>query len=212
MSQPDVTTAPADPAPETTPVEMTPPETTPVDTTPGETAPLETKPKKISKKTWLIAGGGFGAVLLIAVTIASTLVIARSGGPHPAASPTAAIAIDPEQQATAAEPVPTETTPAPGPSLAATDLTLTPKVTEKQCFGSAGCNVTVKITVGYGGPTLSEDDTWEVTYQLTGDESGPIVGSFELSGAKYDQDEISLSTKSSKTKITAKATDVEVSG
>ncbi|BCY13187.1 hypothetical protein L3i22_082750 [Actinoplanes sp. L3-i22] len=85
---------------------------------------------------------------------------------------------------------------------------MTPKITKKQCFGSAGCNVRIKVEVGYDGPTLSEDDTWEVTYQVIGDESGPIVGTFELTGTKYDQDEISLSTKSSTTKISVKVTDV----
>lgn len=160
--------------------------------------------EKSRNTAWIATTFGAGAVILIALTILGTLAITHHDKPEAAASPTPASAWDLEQAA----PAPTETTPAPGPTLAATDLTLTPKITKKQCFGSAGCNVQIKVEVGYDGPTLSEDDTWEVTYQVTGDESGPIVGTFELTGTKYDQDEISLSTKSSKTKISVKVTDV----
>jgi hypothetical protein len=53
---------------------------------------------------------------------------------------------------------------------------LTPKTRDRQCFGSAGCNVRVKVETAYKGAPLSEDEMWEITYQLPGDESGPIVG------------------------------------
>ncbi|GID32660.1 hypothetical protein [Paractinoplanes brasiliensis] len=102
-----------------------------------------------------------------------------------------------------------ETTAPPGPDLSPSDIRLTPKVAEKNCFGSAGCNVTVKVQMAYQGPALSEDETFEVTYELLGDENGPIIGTFEVSGPSYTEDEQSLSTKSSKTKISAKVTDVE---
>lgn len=95
---------------------------------------------------------------------------------------------------------------------AASQFRLTPKITEKQCFGSAGCNVTLKVQVGYHGAPLSEDDTWEVTYEISGDESGPIIGSFETTGTTYDVRTEMLSTKSSKTKIAIKVTDVEKVG
>ncbi len=156
-------------------------------------------------KSRMVISFSAGAVILVALTILGTLAITHRDKPKAAASPEAASAWDLEQ----AQPEPAETTTAPGPALSATDLTLTPKVTKKQCFGSAGCNVSIKVEVGYGGPALSEDDTWEVTYQVTGDESGPIVGTFELTGTKYDQDEISLSTKNSKTKISVKVTGVD---
>lgn len=92
------------------------------------------------------------------------------------------------------------------------DFKLTPKITDKQCFGSAGCNVDLEVKVAYGGPPLSADDTWRITYQITGDESGPIIGSTDITGENYDLNEESLSTKNSKTKITIKVTDVEKRG
>jgi hypothetical protein len=110
------------------------------------------------------------------------------------------------------EPVVAATTPDVIYTPKAKDFELTPKVTSKQCFGSAGCSVDIEVRVGYEGSTLSENDTWQVTYQLTGDESGPIIGSFELTGTTYDVNKEFLSTKSSKTKISIKVTDVEKVG
>lgn len=108
-----------------------------------------------------------------------------------------------------AEPTPTITA---GPTLEASAIKLTPKVVEKQCFGSAGCNVTVRIEMTYDGPDLSSDGTFEVTYDLTGDEDGSIIGTFEVTGSQYTQDEQTLSTKSSKTKLTVKVTRVDRTG
>ena len=75
-----------------------------------------------------------------------------------------------------------------------------------------GCNVTLQVKMGYGGPDLSEDDTWAVTYRITGDESGPIIGTIEVTGDQYDVNTEILSTRSSKTKISIKVTDVEKVG
>jgi hypothetical protein len=93
------------------------------------------------------------------------------------------------------------------------DFTVTLKTTEKQCFGSAGCHVTVEPEVGYEGLLQPDPDrTYSITYEIRGEESGPIIETIELS----DQDqisysEVSLSTKSGSTKVTAKVTDVEIS-
>lgn len=84
---------------------------------------------------------------------------------------------------------------------------------KKQCFGSAGCNVTVKTEPEYVGTRdLPDTGTIEVTYQISGDESGPIVGTFTVTGgqAKYTQEE-DLSTRSNGTKIRSKITGVTYS-
>lgn len=120
---------------------------------------------------------------------------------------------DPTGQAVS-DPLPTDGgAPATGgPTLVASAIELTPKVIDKQCFGSAGCNVSIKVQMSYGGPDLSPDDTFAVTYQVTGDESGPIIGTFEVTGSQYTEQEESLSTRSSKTKISIKVTGVEKVG
>jgi hypothetical protein len=66
--------------------------------------------------------------------------------------------------ACAAENKPPESYPTPKPS----DFTMTMKVTEKKCFGSAGCNVGFELTLVYIGPALRPDSTWDVTYDVTG--------------------------------------------
>jgi hypothetical protein len=66
--------------------------------------------------------------------------------------------------------------------------------------------------MAYGGPALSEDDTWEVTYQVSGDEDGPIIGTFEVTGTSYEVQEESLSTRSRNTKVGVEVTDVEKVG
>jgi hypothetical protein len=55
---------------------------------------------------------------------------------------------------------------------------------------------------------VSEEDTWLVTYEITGDEDGPAIGTLELTGTMFTADEEDLSTRSSSTKIGIKVTDV----
>jgi hypothetical protein len=49
-----------------------------------------------------------------------------------------------------------------------------------------------------------------VTYQISGDESGPIIGTFNIHGnGKYDVNEEFLSTPSENTPVRVKVLDVE---
>jgi hypothetical protein len=164
-------------------------------------------PPRGKRTPWIVAAAATFVVLLCAALIALGAARGASTTATAATSEPTATYVPDEEVSTEAAAMPT-TEPTPGPTLKAADLELTPKVTEKQCFGSAGCNVTVQVEVGYSGPALDPDDTWEVTYEVTGDEDGPVIGTFELTGDKYDQDEVSLSTHGSKTKITIKITDV----
>jgi hypothetical protein len=93
------------------------------------------------------------------------------------------------------------------------DFALTLKTTERQCFGSAGCNVTVEPNLMYANATpLDPDKTISITYEVHGDESGPVVQTMELSNQdQLHYTPVSISTASSGTKVTAVITDVEVS-
>jgi hypothetical protein len=88
------------------------------------------------------------------------------------------------------------------------------KTTDKQCFGSAGCNVSVRVTPQYQGSggvdSLPDEGTIDITYRLIGDESGAITGTstVELSDKTVTGEEESLSTRSSGTKVKATVTDV----
>jgi hypothetical protein len=81
-------------------------------------------------------------------------------------------------------------------------------VLEKECFGSAGCNVTFRIDPKYTGTRDVEDV--EVTYEVLGGEDGPKINTFTIDSAgmaSFDEEE-HLSTPSSNTEITAKVTSV----
>jgi hypothetical protein len=91
----------------------------------------------------------------------------------------------------------------------ASDFELTVKTLSKQCFGSAGCNVTYRIQAGWDG-TYDPDKTYEVVYEVRGDESGPQTNNFTVTGDQYQvPQEESASTSSAGVKLTAEATSVE---
>ena len=89
------------------------------------------------------------------------------------------------------------------------DFKLTPKITDKECFGSAGCNVTFRVDVAYDGLPPDDSTTWLLVYEIGGVEDGPQVGSIELTGMDLSGTEESVSTTSSKKKITLKLTSIE---
>jgi hypothetical protein len=84
------------------------------------------------------------------------------------------------------------------------------KIIEKKCFGSAGCSITYRIKPDYvGTQELPETGTIEVSYQVTGDSSGPQQNTFTIEGgqASFDKEEFA-DTPSSSTKLVAKVTEV----
>lgn len=168
------------------------------------------QPKK-SRPTLLIVGGL--VVLLLIVGGVIGLGFALKTADEKPAAPKAASAWDREQAAApAVSPEIATTTAAPSATPAVSDIELTAKITRKKCFGSAGCNIDFKIEMGYNGPTLSEDDTWEITYEVAGVEDGPMIGSVQLTGSTYEGTVESVSTTSSKKKLKIKVTSVDKVG
>ena len=110
-----------------------------------------------------------------------------------------------------------EPTPEPtGYTPKKSDWVLKVKIKDKLCFGSAGCNVTAKITPYYTGAgsietDLPDEGVIELTYKVTGDESGPITGTLEIDCADQTNEigEESMSTRRSGTQVKATVTDVE---
>ncbi|MEJ8660993.1 MULTISPECIES: hypothetical protein [Streptomyces] len=145
--------------------------------------------------------------LLAAIAlIALPLVTSCTAAPHAAApSPSApASTVSPEPVSD-----PTTETPAyadPSPS----DFTMKLRIKRKHCFGSAGCNVDVEPDLSYEGILpIDPDKTYEITYRINGDESGPVIETVSLTnGTSMEYYPSSLSTASSGTKITSKVTDV----
>lgn len=180
-----------------------------------ETHASEAQARRRVNLTWVIPA----VAAAVAVVFGAGWVSGYAYSPEPASPATTATTTVEEHllgqpPAAGGETGPEPTTEAPtvGPTPQVKDITLTVKVTDKQCFGLAGCNVDIKLDLGYVGPSLSPDDTFEVTYQVTGDESGPIIGTLELTGDQYTVPEHSLSTRSSRTKILVKVTGVDKVG
>jgi len=83
----------------------------------------------------------------------------------------------------------------------AADFTLTVKILEKQCFGSAGCSITFRVDLS-GGGTLDPDKTYELTYEVKGGED-PLINTLTVTGTKYERtDREHIDTSSSSKKLT----------
>lgn len=101
-----------------------------------------------------------------------------------------------------------EETTAP-PELTADDIKLRVKTLDKQCFGSAGCNVTYRVEVVTVFVEVPADASYEVSYKVSGPESGPELGTFMITGDEYEVPPENYSgTSSSGVKLKAKVTEV----
>jgi hypothetical protein len=84
------------------------------------------------------------------------------------------------------------------------------KILEKTCFGSTGRSISYRIKPKYvGTQELPDEGTIEVSYRVTGDESGPRQNTFQIVGGQpeFDQEEFA-GTPSSGTVLKAKVIEV----
>ena len=96
--------------------------------------------------------------------------------------------------------------------LTKNDVKLTLKTTQKECYGSAGCNVTVEVNVS-DDLDKQGDDAYDVTFTVTGDSDGPTIDTVTLNADhSYTKPEEFLSTSSSKTKVSVAVDSVEKDG
>lgn len=102
-------------------------------------------------------------------------------------------------------------TPEPPPAYEPTagDWTLEVVVTEQQCFGSAGCNVTLHVEPTYTALS-SPDDT--VTYQMVYDVIGTddaLRGTLTVTAGEYSYSDHFVGTTGPNAKLTAKVVSFE---
>ncbi|MEU1745812.1 hypothetical protein [Micromonospora arida] len=172
--------------------------------------------RKRSQVRWVIAGAAV-LVLLLCFGGCGVLLATTNGEESPdqgKAAPTAASQSRPSTSAPTSAAAPTTapaTTPPPAPGYDTPtkgDFKLKVKTLRKQCFGSAGCNITYRIDVTYTGDGLDPSSTYEVTYEVKGAED-PVINTFEVTGDSASvQQEETASTKRSGDKLTAVVTDV----
>lgn len=169
---------------------------------PQQPVPTLAKPKRFG----FVALGVTGVAGLFLGGMIGASTAATTAAPAPTVTVTA-----PAPEPTEAAPEPTMEEPEPAvyvPKKSDWQVKVTTR--KKQCFGEAGCNVTVKTEPIYvGDRDLPDTGTIEVFYEISGDESGPITESFTVTGgtAHYPKEE-DLSTPKSGTKVKAKITDV----
>lgn len=85
---------------------------------------------------------------------------------------------------TAAATNPTTTATAPYDDPRPEDFTIEVIVLSESCFGSAGCNVTYEIEVGWL-VRLDPSVTYQLTYEVTGSEYGTSIDTVEITGEEY---------------------------
>lgn len=177
---------------------------------PGFPPPFPPEPPAPPKKnrTNLIIIGSAAAV--IAAVVATGIVVVQSGDDSkPTAASTSSAPA--EEAVTAAE------EPAPTPTYAVVDadsFTIDLKTKSRQCFGSAGCNLTVEPNLTYVGiGDIDPDAVYEITYEIRGDESGPVIATAELSNeTSLNYTPSLISTASAGAKVSVEITDVTVQG
>lgn len=91
----------------------------------------------------------------------------------------------------------------------ATDFTISVKIMEKKCFGSAGCRITYRIAPSYDRDPSLLSGEYTVLYEITGGEDGPQINNFTVDSVsfRFPRQE-TISTSSSKDTLTARAVDV----
>ena len=168
------------------------------------------KKKRHTVRTIAIVAGA----LIVVGAVAGAL---GSGGKKTAGKPTAhttssapssttAAAIQPPILEQPSDTAPAYVTPKKG------DFQVTLKVLSKECFGTAGCNVTYRAKLSQSLPTgaLDPDVTYDLTYVVHGDESGPQTETMFITGDQYEQPSEGLAqTPSSGTKLTVTVTKLE---
>lgn len=96
-----------------------------------------------------------------------------------------------------------------GAAVAPRNFKLGLRTRSKQCFGSAGCNVTVQVSPSYVGTQDVSSGSWEITYEVRGGEDGPQVETMTLDNGTFSfPEEQSLSTTSSSVRLEAVVTRV----
>lgn len=140
-----------------------------------------------------------GCVLVVTATVSTTTPL--EGGRSFATNTTTTSALDETDAKTPGLP--------PRRKPLAADFKLGIKILEKQCFGSAGCNITFRVSVVHEAPPLDPDLDYELTYRIDGAED-PYVNTLSIRGNQSSADEEeSVSTRSRSVTLKAVVTSLE---
>ncbi|MFE4716843.1 hypothetical protein ACFRLW_10380 [Streptomyces sp. NPDC056728] len=179
-------------------------------TPPPPAFPPQSPPAKKNRTNAIIIGS---AAAVIAAVVATGIVVVQSRDDDSKPATTAKSSAPQKDTATdAAEEADTEPTYT---DLDADSFSIDLKTKSRQCFGSAGCNLTVEpdLTLAVESDSVDPDAVYEITYEIHGGESGPIIETAELSdGTSLNFTPSVISTTSSSTKVSVEITDVSKQG
>ncbi|MFF8097170.1 hypothetical protein [Streptomyces sp. NPDC016675] len=89
------------------------------------------------------------------------------------------------------------------------DFLITLHTTKRQCSGNAGCTAIVEPDFAYiGAEDTDPVASYDVTYEIRGDKSGPITATAELYPESMSFSPTMVETASSDTKVTVRMTDI----
>ncbi|MFD5401696.1 hypothetical protein [Streptomyces griseorubiginosus] len=155
---------------------------------------------------------GSAAAVIAAIVTTGIVVGATKGSTNddgkPSTTAAASSVTDDDPVSPFAEPDPAPTYPQVNADSFSIDL----RTTQRQCFGSAGCNVTVEPELTYLGSSsdLDPDAVYEITYEIHGDESGPVIQTAELTNQTSLSYRPSLiSTATASTELSVEITNVQ---
>lgn len=152
---------------------------------------------------WVLAGFIAGTLLLVALAAGLAVVFgATAPEKEDGVRPLASVSPSPVTAKAPAPIPPSEYQPRPE------DFTLAIKVLDKQCFGSAGCNIQYRVDFAEIDSRVPDDASFEVTYVVKGGED-EAVGTIAVDGGQYSAPEDIASTKSAAKKLTVTVTSVE---
>lgn len=173
---------------------------------PEHQPPVPPQPPRYNRTNTIIIGA---AAAVIAAVVTTGILVAHSGDdgkPTATAKPSVPKT---DVASNAADPEPTYN------EVDADSFTIKLKTTKRQCFGSAGCNVTVEpeLTLLDDSEDIDPDAVYEITYEIHGDESGPVIETAELTDrTSLNYTPSLISTVSAGTKVSAEITDVVAQG
>jgi hypothetical protein len=151
------------------------------------------------------------AAAVIAAIVATGIVVVQTRDNGDSKPATTASKSTPDADVTdaAADTAPTYA------ALDADSFTIDLKTKSRQCFGSAGCNLTVEpdLTIAVDSESVDPDAVYEITYEIHGDQSGPVIETAELTDqTRLNYTPSMISTPSASTKVTVEITDVSAQG
>lgn len=150
------------------------------------------------------------SILIPAALLAAAC--SATGGTSPATGPTETASSTPAPATYHySESPPTSSTP---PAIQKGDFTIGLKTLSKHCFGTIGCDLTVEPTITYAGTAdkLSAYGKCNVTYTITGDETGDVTSTaYGQGGTRFQISQSLISTASTNVTPKASVTDVDCS-